>query len=164
MYRGLRYCFAVSLLILTTVVYLWSAGQSGKVAYPEGYRFWTHVKSMVIQEGHSLYQAFGGIHHVYANAKALKALQAHKPFPDGSVFAFDLLEAKAQDHAIVEGSRKVLGVMVKDSKRFSSTGGWGFQAFQGQERKPIVTDTVAQCFQCHQGAKDRDYVFSEFRP
>ena len=40
------------------------------VAYPEGYRQWTHVKSMVIQPGHALYDAFGGIHHLYANAKA----------------------------------------------------------------------------------------------
>ncbi len=37
------------------------------VPYPEGYRNWTHVKSMVIHQGHPLFDAFGGIHHLYAN-------------------------------------------------------------------------------------------------
>ena len=48
--------------------------QAADVAYPEGYRDWHHVKSMVIQPGHGLYDAFGGIHHLYANNKAVKGL------------------------------------------------------------------------------------------
>jgi hypothetical protein len=43
-----------------------------QVPYPEGYRDWHHVKSMVIEKGHPLYSAFGGIHHLYANDKSLK--------------------------------------------------------------------------------------------
>ena len=164
MHRILRFGLVVGVFLFAAAMVVWSAEKSGAISYPEGYRHWAHVKSMVIQEGHSLYQAFGGIHHVYANDAAWKALQAHKPYPDGAMFVFDLLEASVQDHAIVEGARKVLAVMVKDSKRFPGTGGWGFQAFQGKDHKPIVTDAAAQCFNCHQSARGQDFVFSQMRP
>ena len=45
-------------------------GQS-EVPYPTGYRDWSHIKSMVIEEGHPLFEAFGGIHHIYANDEAV---------------------------------------------------------------------------------------------
>lgn len=134
-----------------------------KVEYPEGYRNWTHVKSMVIQEGHPLYDAFGGIHHIYANDKALKALKEGKSFPDGAVIIFDLLEAKEENHAIVEGARKVVGVMQKDSKRFAATGGWGFEGFKGDTKERVVKDAQNDCFSCHMAKKDKDYVFSSYR-
>ena len=41
-----------------------------QVSYPAGYRNWHHVKSMVVDKGHPLHEAFGGIHHLYANKKA----------------------------------------------------------------------------------------------
>src|SRR5690606_37522469 len=66
--------------------------EDARVPYPEGYRDWTHVKSMVIQPGHPLYESFGGIHHLYANDAAIKGYQSGK-FPDGAVIIFDLLEA-----------------------------------------------------------------------
>ncbi|MER3451425.1 MAG: cytochrome C, partial [Thermus sp.] len=31
-------------------------------SYPKGFRAWTHVKSMVIEPGHPLYETFGGQH------------------------------------------------------------------------------------------------------
>ncbi len=43
---------------------------SNDVAFPEGYRNWLHVKSMLIQPGHALENPFQGIHHVYANGQA----------------------------------------------------------------------------------------------
>ncbi len=135
-----------------------------KVDYPEGYRGWAHVKSMVIEKGHPLYGSFGGIHHIYANAKALAAMRAGGPYPDGAVLVFDLLEAvRTADHAIVEGARKVVGVMQKDSKRFADTGGWGFEGFKGDGRERVVTDAKAACFDCHASRKDQDYVFSAYR-
>lgn len=133
-----------------------------QVKYPDGYRNWTHVKSMVIQEGHPLYEAFGGIHHVYANDKALKALKKGLPFPKDAVLVFDLLEAKADEKAIVEGSRKVVGVMQKDARRFAATGGWGFEGFKGDTRERVVTD-MKTCFGCHEPQKEKGYVFSTYR-
>jgi hypothetical protein len=136
-----------------------------QVKYPKGYRDWTHTKSMVIQQGHPLFEAFGGIHHIYANDKALKALKQGKPFPDGSVFAFDLLESPTAEGAITEGNRKVLGVMEKDSKAFASTGGWGFEAFKGDTQDRAVADPAKDCFSCHeQQASKTGFVFSKYRP
>jgi hypothetical protein len=61
-----------------------------QVPYPAGYRNWHHVKSMVIDKGHPLYEAFGGIHHLYANPKAVAGYKSGK-FPDGATIVFDLL-------------------------------------------------------------------------
>ena len=76
------------------------AQEAAKVDYPTGYRDWTHVKSMVIQSGHPLYESFGGIHHIYANQSALEGYRTGS-FADGSVIIFDLLEAhhcRQRDH------------------------------------------------------------------
>lgn len=132
------------------------------VKYPEGYRGWTHVKSMVIEEGHPLYNAFGGVHHIYANEKALKGLEKDS-YPDGAVFVFDLLEASKNENAITEGGRKVVGVMEKNRTSFASTGGWGFEAFKGDTTERVVKDQKADCFTCHETEKHRDFVFSRYR-
>jgi len=139
----------------------WS--QSNKVAYPEGYRDWTHLKSMVIQKGHPLENPFQGIHHIYANPKAEKGLKSGK-FANGSVLVFDLLQAKDAGSALVEGPRKLVGVMVKDKKRYGSTGGWGFEGFGGDSStKRLVNDGGVGCYQCHTSQKGKDFVFSTYR-
>ena len=132
-----------------------------EVPYPQGYRNWHHVKSMVIEEGHPLYGAFGGIHHLYANDKALEGYRS-KTFPDGAVIIFDLLEAVHDGNAVTEGARKVVGVMHKDARKFAATGGWGFEGFGGGDpANRVVGDNAASaCFACHQPQKERDYTFS----
>lgn len=157
--------FVLVFVISITFAGIALSAEKGKhmVNYPEGYRNWSHIKSMIIQQGHPLYDAFGGIHHVYANDKALKAMQIGKPFPDGSVLIFDLLEAKSDNNAIVEGSRKVVGVMQKDSKKFKETGGWGFEGFKNDTKERVVTDPKSACFACHEPQKQSDFVFSKYR-
>ena len=112
---------------------------SAEVPFPTGYRSWTHVKSMVIEPGHALYDSFGGIHHLYANAKAMDGYRTGR-FRDGSVIIFDLLEANAADNAVSEGKRKVVGVMHRDARKYAATGGWGFEGFaEGDpDRKSVV--------------------------
>lgn len=134
------------------------------VPYPQGYRQWQHVKSMVIQPGHPLHASFGGIHHLYANDKAQTGYRSGK-FPDGAVIVFDLLEANAADAAITEGKRKVVGVMVKDAGKYAATGGWGFEGFAGDSRtERVVGDKAATaCFTCHIAQKQHDFVFSRYR-
>ena len=68
---GLMGVIAASLLGVAGVS---SAGDPAlKVDYPEGWRDWTHIKSMVIfDKVHPLFDAFGGIHHVYGNDAAVK--------------------------------------------------------------------------------------------
>lgn len=137
---------------------------SPDVPYPDGYRSWKHVKSMVIEEGHPLYASFGGIHHLYANAAALEGYRTGK-FPDGAVIAFDLLEAQSADNTIVAGKRKVLGVMHRDARKFAATGGWGFEGFAGDSRteRAVGANAATACFGCHIAQKQRDYVFSSYR-
>src|SRR5690606_36795808 len=108
--------------------------------------------------------SFGGIHHLYANSKALEGYKKGK-FPDGSIIVFDLLEALSENNAITEGKRKVVGVMQKDSKKFTNTGGWGFEGFaNGDPKNRVVKDNaVKACFECHSAQKDKDYVFSSYR-
>jgi hypothetical protein len=153
-------CALFALLLTAPLAFADAPG----VPYPEGYRDWRHVKSMVIEAGHPLYEAFGGIHHLYANRKALEGYRSGH-FPDGAVIVFDLLEANSADHAIVEGRRKVLGVMVKDAKRYAATGGWGFEGFaEGDRTRRAVADKANQaCFSCHAAQQAHDFVFSTTR-
>lgn len=152
----------ISLMLGALVIPVWAADP--QVPYPAGYRDWHHVKSMVIEQGHPLFGAFGGIHHLYANPKAMQGYKAGK-FPDGSVIVFDLLEANRKDNAVTEGPRKVLGVMHKDARKYAATGGWGFEGFAGGDpRKRVLEGNAASaCFACHASQKDHDYVFSRLR-
>lgn len=135
----------------------------GEVPYPDNYRQWQHVKSMLIQPGHPLENPFQGIHHVYANENAVKGLETGQ-YADGSVLAFDLLEYTEKDNAIQEGKRKLLGVMHKDSAKYSKTGGWGFEGFSGDSNTERLTDDGGQsCYGCHIPQKESDFVFSKFR-
>ncbi|MDW8468895.1 MAG: cytochrome P460 family protein [Burkholderiales bacterium] len=119
---------------------------------------------MIINPGHPLYEAFGGIHHIYANKKAMEGYRKGK-FPDGAVIVFDLLETKSADNTITEGARKVVGVMHKDSKKWKDTGGWGFEGFKGDSttERAVGKNAVTACFNCHAQQKDKDYVFSAYR-
>ncbi len=150
--------------LLALTVQLAVAGDDSTVPYPEGYRDWRHVKSMVIEPGHPLHAAFGGIHHLYANAGAVQGYRSGH-FPDGAVIVFDLLEARSADNAITEGPRKIVGVMVRDSKRYAATGGWGFEGFRGDSTtdRAVGPNAASACFACHQPQKDREYVFSNLR-
>lgn len=153
--------------LLSTLLLAGCLGQAAlrpgdPVPRPEDHRSWFHVKSMVIQPGHALHEAFGGVHHVYANDLARAGL-ANGHYGDGAVFVFDLLAAEEGGHAIAEGPRKVLGVMHKSSAAFAETGGWGFAGFTDDGRN-VVTDMRAQCFQCHEPQRASGYVFSRPRP
>jgi hypothetical protein len=139
-----------------------TSADAPQVAYPDGYRSWQHVKSMLIEPGHPLYESFGGLHHIYANEAAMRGYRGGR-FADGSVIVFDLLEAVRADHAVTTGKRKVLGVMEKNARRFASTGGWGFEGFKGDSRteRAVGANAAQACFACHTARKQSDYVFSE---
>ena len=150
-------------LAMTTLIHPVLAADA-QVPYPTGYRDWHHVKSMVIEQGHPLYEAFGGIHHLYANKQAMEGYRSGK-FPDGAIIVFDLLEAQRADNAVTEGTRKVVGVMHKDAKKFSATEGWGFEGFGGGDttNRVVRANATTACFACHTSQKDHDYVFSRLR-
>ena len=133
------------------------------VPFPEGYRNWMHTKTMLIQPGHALADPFQGVHHIYANKKALNGLKTGK-YDNGAVLVFDLLNYVEKDKAITEGERKLVGVMRKNTKKYAATGGWGFEGFAGNSKTERLTkDGGKGCFDCHAPQKDKDYVFSELR-
>jgi hypothetical protein len=118
---------------------------------------------MLIEPGHSLENPFQGIHHIYANEKALRGLK-NSHYPDGSVIVFDLLNVLKKDKAIQEGERKLLGIMHKNAKKYAQTGGWGFEGFAGDSKsKRLVKDGGFSCFACHAPEQTSDYVFSKLR-
>ncbi len=136
-----------------------------KVDYPTDYRYWTHLKSMILLENHPIADTFGGLHHIYANDAALTAMTDGEPYPDGAVFVFDLMEVVTDDEetATTEGPRIRKDVMQKNEKLWSETGGWGYETFKGPDNKRIITDPVASCHGCHASQENNDFVFSTFR-
>ncbi|MGB8534029.1 MAG: cytochrome P460 family protein [Pseudolabrys sp.] len=145
------------------------------ITIPDGYRDWR-----LISVNH-LAGAGGKLKQVRAqlgNDIAIKAFREGKlPFPDGTVIA-----ALHWNEASSEENNKVLDIgfpgaglqssvaqsaenvqfMVKDSKKYAETGGWGFADFKNG--KPGNEDLHKTCFACHQPAKDRDYVFTRYAP
>jgi hypothetical protein len=140
-----------------------SAADDSKVPYPEGYRSWKHLKTMIIEPGHALENPFLGIHHIYGNKKAVLEKQNGK-YPDGAILVFDLLNYEAKGSTIQEAERKLVGVMHKDEKKYASTGGWGFEGFSANSKTERLTiDGGAGCYSCHVPKKESDYVYSQFR-
>lgn len=139
------------------------AADSEKVPYPLGYRSWTHVRTVLVGPQSPFFESGGGMHHIYANAKAIEGYNTGH-FPDGSILVFDLLETREKDGTISEGPRKRIDVMLKDSDHFSSTGGWDFERFLGDTKTPALTEEHRKaCFQCHEQAKTHEFVFSVYQ-
>jgi len=157
--------FFLVTMTLTCSLYLWA--QSGdEVPYPKGYRDWTHVKSNLIGPKHPLYKEIGGYQHIYANRKGMEGYRTGS-FPEGSILIYDFLEGiEDSQGATAEGPRRFTSVMVRDSKRYASTGGWGFEEFRGDSETDRMIGQAAaptKCFACHQKVKDNNFVFSVYR-
>ncbi|HXI59928.1 MAG TPA: cytochrome P460 family protein [Polyangia bacterium] len=104
-----------------------------------------------------------GVHLVYVNPVGSDRFKrgGSAPYPEGTVFVDDVHEFSLDDGVYHEGGRKFLTVMVKNSKKYASTGGWGFQAWKGGDpTKPIADDPTKMCYSCHVPQKANDFVFS----
>jgi hypothetical protein len=134
-----------------------------QIAYPAGYRQWVHVKSVLIGP-ESPNKRYIGFHHIYANEKAMEGYRNGR-FEDGSIIVFDVLEAQVSAATTSEGARRFIDMMVKDSQRFASTGGWGFEEFQGdsQSERVLTPQAKVTCYNCHTQRKEQGFVFSVFR-
>ena len=99
-----------------------------------------------------------------------------KPFPDGSKMAkihWNSKKSETFPAATVPASLHDVDVMVKDSKRFADSGGWGYAFFKydaasdtfkpatAADQPPQAND--AKCgLACHTIVKTRDYVFTDY--
>jgi len=109
----------------------------------------------------------GHIRIITGNETAVAALHAgNKRLPDGSVLA--KVAWKADKHpafpvATVPGAFVQVEFMVKDSRKYKDTGGWGFARFVGKELKPYGKDAgfVRECFGCHLPVANNDYLFTK---
>jgi hypothetical protein len=148
--------FAVSLC-------LW-AQTDNTDSFPKEFRKWAHVKSVLVGPQSAAFATEGGIHHIYANDKALKGYDTGT-FPDGSIIVYDLLETQDIAGNTIEGQTRRVDIMVKQSERYRTTGGWEFMSFPAGNptNGNLTTERKAACFACHSQRKDRDFIFSEFR-
>jgi len=136
--------------------------------YP-GYRDWRLI-SVAHEEGN-----LNDLRAVLGNDVAIKAYRAGKlPFPDGTIIA-----RLAWSYVPSEENNKVFGrrqsfvpgpqpewylqFMVKDSKKYAATGGWGFAQFD-KDGKPANEAMHKTCFPCHEPAKAIDFVFTHYAP
>ena len=134
---------------------------------PPGYRDWRLI-SVAREEGD-----LNDIRAILGNDAAIKAYREAKlPFPDGTIIA-----RLAWSHDVSEENNKSFGraqsfvagapkngvqFMVKDSKKYASTGGWGYGHFD--DGKPADDAMLKSCFGCHQALKERDFVFTRYAP
>ena len=183
---GIREGVAV-LVVAVSAVYAGSAfgQQSGEAAstagitLPQGYREWALI---------SIARVGGPVNDMRAklgNEVAIRAFRdGQLPFPDGAIIARlawnavtseennnalrPLLERavgpdvtqKTLSESVVAGTPTNVQFMVKDSKKFASTGGWGFAQFTNG--KADGGPALQACFGCHAPAKDRDLVFTRY--
>ena len=67
-----------------------------------------------------------------------------------------------RDQSFVAGLPNNVQLIVKDSRKYATTGGWGFAQFKdGKSADEAVLKT---CFPCHEPAKARDLVFTHYSP
>ena len=133
------------------------------VEYPDGYRTWTHVKTALVSARHPRFASSGGFRHIYANAQGIAGYRSGA-FADGAIIVVDWIKGNDENGEFSEGARRRLDVMLKDRSRFQTTGGWGFERFQGDSRtERTVKSAATECFACHSGPGTTDLVFSKFR-
>jgi hypothetical protein len=143
-----------------------AAALSAEVTIPPGYRDWKLI-AVAHEEG-----KLNDLRAILGNDIAIKAAREGKlPFPDGTIIArlaWDYVpleeSSKAFGHAqsFVAGSPKNgVQFMVKDSRKYASTGGWGFAEFDGGKPGGEAAHT---CFSCHEIVKARDFVFNRYAP
>jgi len=150
--------FAAALLMACGAVSIAAPPGPVEVAYPDGFREWTHVRSGYIGPESPAFARFGGMHNIYANSTALKGYRTGK-FPDGSVIVFDVLDTASIASSLETTVRKFSDVMEKRD------GGWHYSEFRGDsrtERSVTTADGIAQCKGCHTKARTEE-VYSGFQ-
>jgi hypothetical protein len=131
------------------------------VTVPEGYRNWQLIAVSHRTDNKDELRA------VLGNDVAMKAFRENRlPFPDGSKLAklaWQRVPMKEFPGAWMPGAAPRIEFMVKDSKKYASTGGWGFGRFI--DGKPADEGAHRTCFPCHQAnVKDHDFVFTRYAP
>ena len=136
------------------------------IEIPPGYRDWTLIS--VAHEAGDL----NDLRAILGNDVVTKAYREGKlPLPDGAIIArlaWNYVPSEENNkvfgraQSFVAGSATNVQFMVKDSKKYATTGGWGFAQFQ--DGKPAGEALLKTCFPCHEPAKAHDFVFTRYAP
>ncbi|QEM14233.1 heme-binding domain-containing protein [Mucilaginibacter rubeus] len=108
----------------------------------------------------------GSMRVVYANAMMYNAIKSKKmPFPDGAIMVKAVWgkEQESSDGIVRPGNFQNVQVMVKDSRKYAATEGWGFAKFDGLGLKPYGKTAIFDrtCINCHRLlAPESDFVFN----
>jgi len=141
----------------------------------QGYRDWRLISvKQLTGAGGKLKQLRAQL----GNDIAIETFRVGKlPFPDGAIIAalhWNEASSDADNKVLADGfpgaglessfagAAVNVQFMVKDSKKYAATGGWGFADFTNG--KPGNEALHQQCFACHEPAKDRDFVFTHYAP
>jgi Cytochrome P460 len=133
---------------------------------PPGYRDWRLI-SVAHEEGN-----LNSLGAILGNDVAIKAYREGKlPFPEGTIIAAlhwryvpseENNRVFGRSQSFVAGPPTNVQFMVKDSKKYAATGGWGFAHFN--DGKPGEEALLKTCFPCHKAIKARDLVFTRYSP
>ena len=143
------------------------------VKIPAGYRDWRLI-SVKQLAGNKLKQLRAQL----GNDIAIEAFREGKlPFPDGAIIAaLHWNEASSDlDNQVLAAGFPGAGLesvfaesavnvqfMVKDSKKYAASGGWGYANFtNGKAGDQALHE---KCFPCHSPQKDHDYIFTRYAP
>lgn len=136
------------------------------IKIPPGYRNWA-VISVAHEAGNN-----NDLRAVLGNDIAIKAFrEGTLPYPDGTIIArlawsyvpsAENNKVFGRDQSFVAGAPINLQLSVKDSRRYASTGGWGFAQFKNG--KAADAAVIKTCFPCHVPAKANDFVFTHYSP
>ena len=172
--RAAAYLFGAVFVLSGVVAYVAHAtGDASEEAapvfgikMPPGYRDWRLI-SVAHEAGNN-----NDLRAVLGNDVAIKAYREGKlPFPDGAIIArlawsYDPSEQNnkvfGRPQSFVAGAAINVQLMVKDSKKYAATDGWGFA--QCRDGKPADEAVHNTCFPCHQPFKARDLVFTHYSP
>jgi|SRR5665213_37690 len=165
----------VAMVILASVIALTapaslhaddSAAPRFVTTIPPGYRDWRLIS--VSHEAGTL----NSIGAVLGNDVAIKAYREGRlPYPDGTIIAAlhyghvpsaENNKVFGQAQSFVPGPATNIQFMVKDSRKYGVTGGWGFATFI--DGKPAAAASMKSCFPCHSQAKTTDLVFTHYAP
>ena len=136
---------------------------------PLGYRDWRFISAA--HEAGEL----NDIRVVIGNDKAITAYRAGKPFPEGTIIgrvAWKMVPSEENNRTFGQAQSFVPGdapdwylqFMVKNTKKYAATGGWGYSNF-GKDLKPLTDERIMySCFTCHQAVTARDYIFTKYAP
>lgn len=128
------------------------------IAFLPDYKNWKAVSSTERFDNHTLRVILG-------NDVAVKAIAERKinPWPDGAAFAKVAWSQQEEENGLVHsGAFLQVEFMIRDSKKYSSTKGWGWARWKGTDLKPYGSNAgfVKECISCHMPVKKNDYVFT----